>query len=74
MCVFLDAAEAVSKAADLSDDQVDKGVDQLIKDFQMLVLLEAAETLSTDTTQNKQEALQRQSTGLQSFTHMAVTS
>lgn len=51
MGVVLDAAEAVSQAADLSDDQVDEGVDQLIKDLQVLVLLEAAETLSGETKQ-----------------------
>ncbi len=53
MCVVLDAAETVSKAADLSDDQVNEGVDQLIEDFKVLVLLEAAETLSGDTTQKQ---------------------
>lgn len=67
MGVVLDAAETVSQAADLSDDQVDEGVDQLIKDLQVLVLLEAAETLSEDTTQKKQEALKRQAKWLQSF-------
>lgn len=59
MGVVLHAAEAVSQAADLSDDQVDEGVDQLIKDLQVLVLLEAAETLSEET---KQEALKRSAT------------
>lgn len=44
----LDAAEAVSQAADLSDDQVDEGVDQLVEDLQVFVLFEAAETLSGD--------------------------
>ncbi len=53
MCVVLDAAETVSKAADLSDDQVNEGVDQLIEDFKVLVLLEAAETLSGDTMQSR---------------------
>lgn len=67
MGVVLDAAEAVSQAADLSDDQVDEGVDQLIKDLQVLVLLEAAETLSEDKTQKKQETLKSQSKWLQSF-------
>lgn len=67
MGVVLDAAEAVSQAADLSDDQVDEGVDQLIKDLQVLVLLEAAETLSEDTMQEKQEVLKRKPTWLQSF-------
>lgn len=52
MGVVLHAAEAVSQAADLSDDQVDEGVDQLIKDLQVLVLLEAAETLSEDRRRN----------------------
>lgn len=51
MGVVLQAAEAVSQAADLRDDQVDKSVDQLIKDLQVLVLLEAAETLSADATE-----------------------
>ena len=44
----LDAAEAVSQAADLSDDQVDEGVDQLVEDLQVFVLFEAAQTLSGD--------------------------
>ena len=57
MDVVLDAAEAVSQAADLGDDQVDEGVDQLVEDLQVLVLLEAAETLSGDTTEKKQKAL-----------------
>ena len=48
MDVVLDAAEAVSQAADLGDDQVDEGVDQLVEDLQVLVLLEAAETLPGD--------------------------
>ena len=63
--MVLGAAEAVSQAADLSDDQVDEGVDQLIEDLQVLVLLEAAETLSEDTMQG--EALKRNSTWLQSL-------
>lgn len=42
-------AEAVPQAADLGDDQVDEGVDQLVEDLQMFVLFEAAETLSEDT-------------------------
>lgn len=49
MGVVLDAAEAVSQAADLGDDQVNEGVDQLVEDLQVLVLLEAAETLPGDT-------------------------
>lgn len=49
----LDAAEAVPQAADLGDDQVDEGVDQLVEDLQVLVLLEAAETLSVDTKRQK---------------------
>lgn len=65
MGVVLGAAEAVSQAADLSDDQVDEGVDQLIEDLQVLILLEAAETLSEDTMQ--EEALKRKSTWLQSL-------
>lgn len=56
MDVVLDAAEAVSQAADLGDDQVDEGVDQLVKDLQVFVLLEAAETLSGDATEKKQKA------------------
>lgn len=73
-CIVIpfNAAEAVSQAADLSDDQVDEGVDQLIKDLQVLVLLEAAETLSDDTTEKKQEVLKKQSTWLQSFTLKSV--
>lgn len=55
MGVVLDAAETVSQVADLSDNQVDEGIDQLIEDLQVLVLLEAAETLSEDTTQKKQK-------------------
>lgn len=51
MGVVLRAAEAISQAADLSDDQVDECVDQLIEDLQVFVLLEAAETLSGDTPQ-----------------------
>lgn len=53
MGVVLDPTEAVSQAADLSDDQVDEGVDQLVEDLQVLVLFEAAETLSGDTTRRK---------------------
>lgn len=49
MGVVLDAAEAVSQAADLGDDQVNEGVDQLVENLQVLVLLEAAETLPADT-------------------------
>lgn len=51
--VVLQAAEAVSQAADLSDDQVDQSVDQLIEDLQVLVLLEAAETLPADATERR---------------------
>lgn len=73
MGVVLDAAETVSQAADLSDDQVDEGVDQLIKDLQVLVLLEAAETLPEDDaeeTGNVKEA----STWPKSFIPKTVTS
>lgn len=48
--MVLDTAEAVSQAADLNDDQVDEGVDQLVEDLQVLVLLEAAETLPEEET------------------------
>lgn len=51
--VVLQAAEAVSQAADLSDDQVDQSVDQLIEDLQVLVLLETAETLPADATERR---------------------
>lgn len=49
MAVVLRAAEAISQAADLGNDQVDEGVDQLVEDLQVFVLFEAAETLSEDT-------------------------
>lgn len=55
MGVVLRAAEAVSQAADLSNDQVDEGVDQLIEDLQVLVFLEAAETLSEEAEQTRSE-------------------
>lgn len=57
--VVLRAAEAISQAADLSDDQVDECVDQLIEDLQVFVLLEAAETLSGETTQTGSESKHR---------------
>lgn len=62
MGVVLDAAEAVSQAANLSDDQVDEGVNQLIEDLKVLVLLEAAETLSEDSAEETEcvkEAISR---------------
>ncbi|MEQ2173960.1 hypothetical protein GOODEAATRI_002926, partial [Goodea atripinnis] len=46
----LGTAKLVSQVVDLSDDQVNEGVNQLIKDLQMLVLLEAAQTLPANTT------------------------
>lgn len=49
MGIVLRAAEAISQAADLGNDQVDKGIDQLVEDLQVFVLFEAAETLSEDT-------------------------
>lgn len=49
MGVVLRAAEAISQAVDLGNDQVDEGIDQLVEDLQVFVFFEAAETLSEDT-------------------------
>lgn len=47
----LGTAKLVSQAVDLSDDQVYEGVHQLIKNLQMLVLFEAAQTLPGNNTE-----------------------
>lgn len=49
----LGTAKLVSQAVDLSDDQVYESVNQLIKNLQMLVLLEAAQTLPGNNTEEK---------------------
>lgn len=60
MSAVLGTAESVPQAADLSYDEVDESVDQLIKNLQMFVLFEAAQTLSAETAQRRKDVLNMQ--------------